>query len=158
IRSAAGLGLAVRGDVRVQDQAGPARRTRPVGVAPDGRAGRAARRAMIVPRRTVMDFLRSSALASAFATTTIGPLFSTHLIRQLMGDAGYGAVVTGLCLLGGAMLVARRRELRTFEIMPTTLLLLLVWLLLTMFWSRSMSASLGGWMQLAAPTFLAIVV
>ncbi len=109
-------------------------------------------------RRSVVDFLRSSALAAAFATTTIGALFSTHLIRQLMGDAGYGAVITGLCILGAAMLAARRRELRAFEIMPTTLLLLLVWLLLTVFWSRSISLTLGGWLQLAAPTFLAVVV
>lgn len=109
-------------------------------------------------RRHLIDFLRSSALAAAFATTAIGALFSTHLIRQLMGDAGYGAVITGLCVIGAAMLAARRRELRAFEIMPTTLLLLLVWLLLTVFWSRSTGQTLGGWLQLAAPTFLAIVV
>jgi O-antigen ligase len=109
-------------------------------------------------RSSVLAFLRSSALAAAFATTAIGALFSTHLIRQLIGDAGYGAVITGLCVLGAAMLIARRRELRAFEIMPTTLLLLLLWLLLTVFWSRSASATLQGWLQLAAPTFLAIVV
>ncbi len=109
-------------------------------------------------RRHLIDFLRSSALAAAFATTAIGALFSTHLIRQLMGDAGYGAVITGLCVIGAAMLAARRRELRAFEIMPTTLLLLLVWLLLTVFWSRSTAQTLGGWLQLAAPTFLAVVV
>lgn len=110
------------------------------------------------PRRRALDLLRSSALAAAFATATVGALFATHLLRQLMGDAGYGAVITGLCALGAAMLVARRRELRAFEIMPTTLLLLLVWLLLSVFWSRSAGATLAGWLQLAAPTFLAIVV
>jgi len=113
---------------------------------------------MNVSRRAAVDFLRSSLLAAAFATTAIGALFSTHLIRQLMGDAGYGAVITGLCVIGAAIFVARRREVRVFEIMPTTLLLLLVWLLLTVFWSRSMTATIGGWMQLAAPTFLAVVV
>jgi len=113
---------------------------------------------MNVSRRAAVEFLRSSLLAAAFATTAIGALFSTHLIRQLMGDAGYGAVITGLCVIGAAIFVARRREVRVFEIMPTTLLLLLVWLLLTVFWSRSMTATIGGWMQLAAPTFLAVVV
>lgn len=108
--------------------------------------------------RGLSDLLRSSALAAAFTTAAVGALFSTHLIRQLMGDAGYGAVITGLCLLGAAMLAARRRELRAFEIMPTLLLLLLVWLLLSVFWSRSISGTLGGWLQLAGPTFLAIVV
>lgn len=109
-------------------------------------------------RQAAVEFLRSSPLAAAFATTAIGALFCTHLLRQLMGDAGYGAVITGLCVLGGAIFLARRREVRAFEIMPTTLLLLLVWLLLTMFWSRSMLGTIGGWMQLAGPTFLAVVV
>lgn len=109
-------------------------------------------------RESALDFLRSSALAAAFATATIGALFATHLLRQLMGDAGYGGVITGLCALGAAMLVARRRELRAFEIMPTLLLLLLVWLLLSVFWSRSIGLTLVGWLQIAAPTFLAVVV
>jgi len=113
---------------------------------------------MSASRRPALDLLRSSTFAAAFATTTVGALFSTHLLRQLMGDAGYGAIITGLCLLGAGMLVARRRELRAFEIMPTTLLLLLVWLLLTVFWSRSAPATLSGWLQLAAPTLLAVVV
>ncbi|WP_405373197.1 MULTISPECIES: O-antigen ligase family protein [unclassified Microbacterium] len=109
-------------------------------------------------RGAVLAFLRSSALASAFAVATIGALFATHAIRQLMGDAGHGAVTTGLCILGAAMLVARRRELRIFEIMPTTLLVLLIWLLASVFWSPSVPATLVGWLQLAGPTFLAVVV
>jgi len=110
------------------------------------------------PRRRILTLLRSSAFASAFATAAIGALFSTHLLRQLMGDAGYGAIIVGLCVIGLTLLVARRREWRVIELMPTTLVLLLAWLLVTTVWSVSVSASLTGWLQLAAPTLLAVVV
>lgn len=106
----------------------------------------------------VVDFLQSSDLAAAFATATIGALFATHAIRQLTGDAGLGAITTALCVIGAGMLVARRRELRLVEIMPTTLALLLVWLLASLLWGPSASETLAGWLQLAVPTFLAVVV
>jgi len=105
-----------------------------------------------------LQFLRSSALASAFATTTIGALFSTHLLRSLMGDAGYGAIIVGLCLIGLVLLVVRRLEWRLLELAPTTLLALLAWLLLTAVWADDASDTILGWLQLAAPSFLAIVV
>ncbi len=108
--------------------------------------------------RGVIALLRSSPLAAAFATAAIGALFATHLIRQLMGDAGYGAVIVGLCVVGTGILIVRRREWRVLQLMPTTLLVLLLWLLTTAFWSRSAGASLTGWLQLAAPTLLAVVV
>ncbi|WP_394279471.1 O-antigen ligase family protein [Microbacterium sp.] len=110
------------------------------------------------PERTALILLRSSPFAAAFATTAIGALFGTHAIRQLTGDAGYGAVITGLCLIGAAMLVARRREVRAIEVMPVTLVALLAWLLISVFWSRSAPAAFEGWLQLAGPTFLAVVV
>lgn len=106
----------------------------------------------------VMRMLQSSDLASAFARVAIGTLFATHLLRQLSGDAGYGAIIVGLCVLGGTILWARREEWRWFELMPLSLALVLAWLLLTTLWSGSTVASLAGWLQLGAPTLLAIVV
>lgn len=110
------------------------------------------------PRARVMAVLRSSALASAFAATALGALFGTQLLRNLMGDAGYGAIMVGLCVIGAAMLAARRREWRWFELMPTTLAALMLWLLVTSAWARDPGESISGWLALAAPTFLAIVV
>ncbi len=115
-------------------------------------------RAAATPPAAVVALLRSSTLASAFATTALGALFSTELLRNLMGDAGYGAIMVGLCLIGTAMLVARRREWRWFELMPTTLVALLLWLLVTTVWARDTGESITGWLSLAAPTFLAVVV
>lgn len=103
-------------------------------------------------------FLRSTAFASAFATAAIGALFSTHALRSLMGDAGYGAIIVGLCALGLTLLVVRREEWRVFELMPTTLVALLTWLLLTAFWAARPLDSVAGWLQLAAPTLLGVVV
>ncbi|MFV0374958.1 O-antigen ligase family protein [Microbacterium sp.] len=108
--------------------------------------------------RSVPEFLRSSEFAAAFATAAIGALFTTHLLRQLMGDAGFGSIVVTLCVLGGAILIARREEWRWLELMPTTLALLMLWLLATSLWSASPPASVAGWLQLGGPTFLAIVV
>lgn len=105
-----------------------------------------------------LSFLRSSALAAAFTTATIGALFSTQLLRRLMGDAGYGAIIVGLCAIGIVLLVVRRQEWRVLELVPTTLLALLAWLLLTAFWADDPAETVVGWLQLAAPSFLAIVV
>lgn len=110
------------------------------------------------PRAGLVTLLRSTALAAAFTTATLGTLFSTPLLRNLMGDYGYGAIVVGLCLIGGGMLVARRREWRLVQLMPTTLAALMLWLLISSFWARETVDGLAGWLQLAAPTFLAIVV
>lgn len=105
-----------------------------------------------------LEFLRSSELAAVFATTTIGALFGTHLVRQLIGDAGYGAIIVGLVALGVAILVARREEWRWSEFIPITLALLLTWLLISTLWSRNPAASVSGWLQLGAPTLLALIV
>ncbi|MEI2269026.1 hypothetical protein OHB93_06875 [Microbacterium sp. No. 7] len=102
--------------------------------------------------------LQSTEVAAVYSLVTIGALFSTHALRQLMGDAGYGAILTGLCVIGAWMMLARRAELRVIHLIPTTLLVLLAWLLITVGWSGSPEATLSGWLQLAAPTFLAVVV
>ncbi|MGV9195190.1 hypothetical protein ACQ143_12665 [Microbacterium sp. MC2] len=110
------------------------------------------------PPAAVVALLRSSPVASAFATTTVGALFATELLRSLMGDAGYGAIMVGLSVIGAAMLVARRREWRWLELIPTTLVALMLWLLVTTVWGRETGESVIGWFALAAPTFLAVVV
>ncbi|MCK6081512.1 hypothetical protein KZX37_08165 [Microbacterium sp. EYE_5] len=103
-------------------------------------------------------FLASADFMAVYTVTTIGALFATPALRSLMGNAGYGAILTGLCVLGGGIMYARRAELRLIHLVPTTLLVLLGWLLVTSTWSASPTASLTGWLQLGAPTFLAVVV
>lgn len=108
-------------------------------------------------RRQAVDALRSSAVAAAFATTTIGALFAGHTLRILMGDVGYTTALIGLCVVGVAMLIARRSEWMALRIVPASLFAFLVWLLLTAFWSSSPEDTVSGWLRLLVPTFLAVV-
>lgn len=108
-------------------------------------------------RRQAVDVLRSSAVASAFTVATIGALFAGRTLTILMGVPGYSAVLVGLCLLGAALLAARRREWQALRLVPATLFALMVWLLVTVFWSSSPEDTIIGWVRLLAPTFLAVV-
>lgn len=109
-------------------------------------------------RRPLTALLDSSSFAAAYALTAIGALFCAHLLTRLMGPAGFGAVVGGLCVIGVAMLVVRRAEIRIVQVMPTTLLIFLGWLLASAFWAREPVESLSGLISLAAPTVIAIAV
>jgi O-antigen ligase len=104
------------------------------------------------------ELLGSAPFASAYALTTIGALFSAHLLTSVIGTPGYTAVVAGLSVIGVAVLIVRRREIRLVQLMPTTLLVFLAWLLLTVFWSFAPGQTILGWIQLALPTLLAITI
>jgi hypothetical protein len=104
------------------------------------------------------ELLGSAPFASAYALTTIGALFSAHLLTSIIGEAGYTSVVVGLNVIGIAVLIVRRREIRLVQLMPTTLLVFLGWLLLTVFWSFAPGQTILGWIQLVLPTVLAITI
>ncbi|MFT4221266.1 MAG: O-antigen ligase family protein [Microbacterium sp.] len=104
------------------------------------------------------DLLGSSAMAASYALATIGALFGSHVLVSVMGQPGYSAVVVGLCVVGVAILVARRHELTLVRLVPSTLVLLMAWLLLTTAWATSPSLSIAGWLALAATALLATVV
>lgn len=108
--------------------------------------------------RELADLLGSSAMASAYALATIGALFGTHVLVRLTGTPGYSAIVVGLCVIGIAIMIVRRQELTLVRLAPTTLIVFMAWLLATSAWSRSPGASIVGWLALAGPAVLAIVV
>lgn len=102
--------------------------------------------------------LSSPAVASAFATAAAGAVFGQHLITSLMGVPGYGAVVSGLLLLGIAILVARRRDVAHSRFMPISLMLFLGWLLITVLWSSAPFTTLLSWFSFASLAVIATVV
>ncbi|MFV0319393.1 MAG: O-antigen ligase family protein [Microbacterium sp.] len=104
------------------------------------------------------ELLTSSVLAWAFALATLGALFGSHVLVSLMGEPGYSAIIVGLCVIGAAMLIARRREISFVRLAPVTLVVVLAWLLITVAWSQEPGFSLAGWLALLATAFLAIVV
>lgn len=108
--------------------------------------------------RALAELLRSAEFAWAYSIATIGALFGSHIIARTAGDVPYATIVIGLCLVGIAVLVTRRDELSLVRFMPLTLMAFLGWLLLTAFWTTSVTETATGWLTLAAVTLLAIVV
>ncbi len=108
--------------------------------------------------RRLGDLLRSPAVASAYTLAAIGAVFTTYLLRQLMGDAGYGAVISGLLVLGVAILAARRQEWQLRHLAPWSLVLVLAWFLLSFLWSSARGATISGWIALAASALVAVTV
>ncbi|BDV30051.1 O-antigen ligase family protein [Microbacterium terricola] len=121
-------------------------------------SGLAADRPWRARRHALAELLRSAPFAWAYTVTTIGALFGSHLIARVMGDTPYATIIIGLCVIGAAVLVARRDELSPLRFMPLTLMAFLAWLLLAVFWTTNVRLTLVGWATLAAVTFLAIVV
>ncbi|GLJ78454.1 O-antigen ligase family protein [Microbacterium imperiale] len=102
--------------------------------------------------------LDSAAFAQAFAHAALAAVFAEHLIERTAGRVTYLTVITGLCLIGAAVLVVRRRELTLVRVAPTTLLLFLGWALASISWTTDTRGTLGGWLELTAIAFLAVVI
>lgn len=110
------------------------------------------------PHGPLRALLHSAAMARAFALTTIGAVFSLPAILRLLEQTGAITVVAGLCLIGGAMLVVRRDEISWPRLLPSTLLLFLLFALASTLWSTDRGRTFLGWLALAAIAFLAIAV
>jgi len=108
--------------------------------------------------RWLPELLRSAGLARAFTLTAFGAVFSSHAVQWMAGQVTYVALVAGLCVIGLGMLVARRRELSFLRLVPLTLIVFVLWLGISVFWSYSRSDTIIGWISFVAIAFLAIVV
>ncbi|WP_232711129.1 O-antigen ligase family protein [Microbacterium sp. BR1] len=106
----------------------------------------------------VWDALDSAAFARAFTLAVFGSIALSFAIQRTAGVTAYATIVAGLCAVGIAILVRRRHELVLMRLVPSTLVLFLVWLLATAVWSTEPPRTLVGWLVLAGPAFLAIVV
>ncbi|MRH28906.1 O-antigen ligase family protein [Microbacterium sp. SYP-A9085] len=102
--------------------------------------------------------LRSAGLARAFTLATLGTVFSGHAIQWLAGLVTYVTIVAGLCVVGLGMLVARRREISLWRLLPVSLVVFLCWTIISVFWSVSPSDTVVGWVSQVAVAFLAIVI
>lgn len=108
--------------------------------------------------RAVRRLLTSADFARAFTLAALGATFGSFAILRLAGTVAYLTIVTGLCVLGAGMLLARRRELSLLRLVPTTLVVFLVWALISVLWSEDPGASLLSWLGLAGLALLAVVV
>lgn len=102
--------------------------------------------------------LSSADLARAYTLTVFGAVFASFAIERIAGRVTYVSIVAGLCVLGAAILVARRREISLLRLVPTTVVLFLGWALASVFWSRDPGTSLASWVTTLAVAFLAVVI
>ncbi len=115
-----------------------------------------------MPRHPLLEWiweaLDSAAFARAFTLAVFGTIALSFAIQRTAGVTTYATIVAGLCAVGVAILLRRRHELVLMRLVPSTLVLFLVWLLATAVWSTEPPRTLVGWLVLAGPAFLAIVV
>ncbi|MBD7957214.1 O-antigen ligase family protein [Microbacterium sp. Sa4CUA7] len=102
--------------------------------------------------------LSSAAMASAFTYAALGAVFAGFAIERMTSRITYVTILAGLCVVGAAMLSARRREISVLRLAPTTLIVFLAWVLVSVTWSQDAAATLAGWTALVALAFLAVVI
>lgn len=102
--------------------------------------------------------LASAAFARAFTLTVFATLVGARFIEAIAGLVTLRTIVTGLCALAIAVLVARRAEISAVRLVPTTLLLLVVWAFASVFWSTDAGASFWRWVAMAAVALLAVTI
>lgn len=105
-----------------------------------------------------LPVLASPAFARAFTVAVFTAVFSGFAITATAGAVTSATILAGLCLIGLAMLVARRDEIEPVRLAPTTLVLLLAWAGASVFWSAAPLATLRGWGGLTALAVLAVVI
>jgi exopolysaccharide production protein ExoQ len=104
------------------------------------------------------DGLRSAAFARAFTLASLGAVFSSFAIEWLAGLVVYATILSCLCLLGLAVLIARRREISLLRLVPTTIVIFVLWAGASMLWTTTPSYTGASWLATVAVAFIAIVI
>lgn len=102
--------------------------------------------------------LASADLARAYTVTVLGTVFASFAIERIAGRVTYVSIVVSLCVLGAAILVARRQEISLLRLVPTTLVIFLGWAFASIFWSSDAATSFWSWVTTIALAFLAVVI
>ncbi|MFF2488824.1 O-antigen ligase family protein [Microbacterium sp. NPDC058062] len=102
--------------------------------------------------------LASASFARAFTLVVFATVFSAYAIERIAGRVTYVTIVTGLCVFGLGVMISRRRELSLLRLVPTTVVMFVVWAFASIFWSSDSSASFWSWVSMAALAFLAVVI
>ncbi|PVE96086.1 MULTISPECIES: O-antigen ligase family protein [unclassified Microbacterium] len=112
----------------------------------------------MTPVRPIVRLLGSVEMARAFTLAALTAVFGSFAIEQMTSAVTLAAVITALCLLGGAILWVRREELSPLRIAPSSLFAFLCWALVSLVWTTDRSDTVFGWLSLFGFAFLAITV
>lgn len=102
--------------------------------------------------------LASASFARAYTIVVLGSVFSSYTIERIAGRVTYATIIVSLCVIGVAVLIARRREITLVRLVPSTLLMFLAWAFAAVFWSFDTAGSFWSWVSTAALAFLAVVI
>ncbi|HEX4402438.1 MAG TPA: O-antigen ligase family protein [Galbitalea sp.] len=102
--------------------------------------------------------LGSARLTSALTTTIVGTAVFSFALHQLIGWAGYIAILSGLGVIAILSLAAQWREIGWSGLLPISLLGFLGWAGVSIFWSQYHWASLAGISYLVVFALLGIYV
>ena len=102
--------------------------------------------------------LASAGFARAYTLAVLGAVFASFAIERMTGRVTYVTIIAGLCVIGVAVLAARRDEISLVRLVPTTLVLFLGWALASVFWSTDTVTSFWSWVTTLALAFLAVVI
>jgi O-antigen ligase len=102
--------------------------------------------------------LASPRLSAALTTTIIGTTVLSFPLRELLGWAGFIAILAGLVVLAVLSLLSQWREIGWNGLLPISLLGFLGWAVVSFFWSEYHWATLGGLAYLAVFTIFGIYV
>lgn len=80
------------------------------------------------------------------------------LLRELIGWAGWLAILSGLVVLASLSLIARREEIEWHGLLPISLLVFVGWATISLFWSEYNWVTIGSDLYLLAVTMLGIYV
>jgi hypothetical protein len=110
------------------------------------------------PLSGLRALLASAAFARAYALTALTAVFGALAIERIAGIVTIATIISGLVLIGLAMLVARRAEYSLVRLAPTTLAVFVAWLLATVAWTGDPTSTLVSWLSLAGIAVIAVVV
>ncbi|MFT4135094.1 O-antigen ligase family protein [Microbacterium sp.] len=102
--------------------------------------------------------LASAAFARAYTIAVFAAVFSSFAIERMAGRVTAVTIVAGLGVLGVAVLFVRRREISPVRLVPSTLVLFLVWALISVAWSTDRSLSWWGWVSAAGIALLGVTI
>ncbi|MEZ3160033.1 O-antigen ligase family protein [Microbacterium sp. BWT-B31] len=102
--------------------------------------------------------LGSAEFARAYTIAVLGTVFAAYLIEHLAGRVTYATIVTTLCATGVGVLISRRREISLLRLVPISLIVLVGWMLASVFWASDSGQSFWSWVYTAAIALLAVVI
>lgn len=109
-------------------------------------------------RGALARLLASADFARALTLAIFAALVGAHLIQSLAGVVTVRTIVAGLCVIAIAVLVVRREEVSLLRLVPTTLLMLVTWAFVSVFWSTGPLPSFWRWTAMAAVALLAVAI